>query len=378
MSLLPTFPANPLVERALEAEQAFRHNTIREIRKLTTDIACQSGNCDFDTLRGALFSRVRQDQDYFEWFQRDIKSYPLGHNPAKNEIPYSVSTLRMHTITRGARSLLDENLGILFYGIEPSGYQINRSETTCLGNQSTIWGNSKGTIFKTALIELALTMRDFALQESGKEKTFSRLTDLEYLNLDTSHLAHQVPIPEALYRAESSFTSTTQSGFTLTYIHSGYAYGGHRGESAYPNGKVGGPEDCSSFICKLTGTGPYVTTLNQQHLYQSVFEPSFKPALDWSQSPAGVSLGNILKPMQIRDPQRDIKPGQVYTIRTTAPSVASHTGLVLGFESNGRNSKVRILNYNRAEPTIEGFGHNLAPYETTPVQKIMFFDVNQG
>ncbi|MBP9878365.1 MAG: hypothetical protein KBF71_08570 [Alphaproteobacteria bacterium] len=371
MSLLP----NSLVARGFEAEQAFRENTIQELRMLATYINHHSDNCDFDVLKEALLKRTRKDQDYFDWLQPDLRSFPLGHNPAKDEVPYSIKTLHMRDIIKRTRDLLDDNLGILFYGMAPSGYQIDRENTTLLGEESTIWGNSKGTTLKTAFIEIALTMRDLALQASTKDQVFSRIDDLECLNLHTSHLVHQVPIPKGIYHQDSSFTSQIQSGFALTYTHSGYAYGGHRGESAYPNGKVGGPEDCSSFISKLTGSSLYTTTLDQQYLYQGTFERSFSPAIEWCQSPAGMSLGKVLKPLRIRDPQRDIKPGQIYTIRTTAQ--ATHTGLVLGFESNGKNSKVRILSYNRAEPKTEGFGHNLAAYETTPARKVMFFDVNQ-
>jgi hypothetical protein len=371
MSLLP----NSLVAKGFEAEQAFRENTIQELRILTTYINHHSKDCDFDVLKEALLKRTRKDQDYFDWLQPDLRSFPLGHNPAKDEVPYSIKTLHMRDIIKRTRDLLDDNLGILFYGMAPSGYQIDRPNTTLLGEESTIWGNSKGTTLKTAFIEIALTMRDLALQASSKDQVFSRIDDLECLNLHTSHLVHQVPIPKGIYHQDSSFTSQIQSGFALTYTHSGYAYGGHRGESAYPKGKIGGPEDCSSFISKLTGSSLYTTTLDQQYLYQGTFERSFSPAIDWCQSPAGISLGKVLKPLRIRDPQRDIKPGQIYTIRTTAQ--ATHTGLVLGFESNGKNSKVRILSYNRSEPKTEGFGHNLAAYETTPARKVMFFDVNQ-
>lgn len=378
MSLIPVTSSNPFVQEAFNAEQTFREHTIKEIQSLKTYIDSLHKHCDFDKVKEALFKRVQQDQDYFDWFGREVNSYGLGHKISENQIPYSIKTLHMRDILKRTKDLLDSDLGLLFYHQDPHGYRVGRAEPTILGDQSSIWGNSKGTTLKTALIEIALTMRDV-------QKGFlpSKVADLECIALDKSYIAHQTLIPRGLYHHESSFTGQHETGYTLTFTHSGYAFGGHRGESLYPNGKEGGPEDCSSFIAKLIGSKYAFNTSDQLRLYQQAFEPQIQLPQSWTDSSISKEMATHLKPIQIRDPQKDIREGQVFAYRNfpndrrSIESSSGHTGLVLGFNSNARESKVDIINYNRSEPQIEGFGLSSHSYQTTPTYKVMFFDVNQ-
>lgn len=87
--------------------------------------------------------------------------------------------------------------------------------------------------------------------------------------IDQTPNAHVTPLPDQLKPEDIkvndlNFTQCTyfyndaKTAKGLAFIHSGYTFGGYRNESRYlyqpPEflGKLNGPEDCSSFIGKLT------------------------------------------------------------------------------------------------------------------------------
>ena len=78
------------------------------------------------------------------------------------------------------------------------------------------------------------------------------------------------------------------------------------------------------------------------------------------------TLDTLFDVAHIADPQRDIQPGQIYCHRTfnlkddpnmeTSLGAGGHTGVVLGFISQGKDSQIVVQAYGRDMPKVEGSG----------------------
>ena len=205
-------------------------------------------------------------------------------------------------------------------------------------------------------------------------------------DIDESATVHLTPVPKGIETIEGfdRFTyhySDERTPQALAFVHSGYAFGGSRGEEhLYPHGKPYVPQDCSSWLASLTGCASPFTTwtqlvLHRKHSGQSDPDATSQGVLDFEA---------VCNTVNVSDPQRDIRPGQIMAYRSfdlskdpemKGPGNGGHTGLVLGFHSQGAESRVRVLSYNRSMPNQEGFGVQDMAYhtETGSNKRSMFF-----
>ncbi len=375
---------SPLVKRALDVEQSFRQKTSEELDVVMGQIQNFSESDNADVIVRLLGQRQLTD---IEWVKRLNTALAELSDKEPSEIGFPLRTNKMLDILVGAENFGQEHTKSLLAGKVPEGYRYRTTttETTVLGwNDETIWGNSKGSFLKATALTLAMQSKnDTRLQEwYAKEGT-----------VESSALVHTIPFPSVLRRqwvagssagASTYYFSDTKTDDGLLYIHSGYAFGGHRFETRYPIGKQYGPEDCSSFVSKILNVSVAFSVADQLCYYRMKLEPEAFIPPAWSTGPEVVAFTETLEPMIVRDPQKDIRPGQIYAHcrfdlekdpdKSLTLGQGKHTTLVLGFKSDGANSSVVTLGANRDMPNIEGLGIQEFPLEVEGTnKKILFF-----
>ena len=105
----------------------------------------------------------------------------------------------------------------------------------------------------------------------------------------------------------------------------------------------------------------------------------FLDDLQWADSATRTELDLRFDAVKVVDPQRDIQPGQIYCHRTfnlqtdpemeTSLGVSGHTGVVLGFISQGKDSQIVVQACSRDMPSVEGVGIQQFPLFPQPRQK---------
>ncbi len=277
----------------------------------------------------------------------------------------------------------------------PVGYAVDyrADQPTLLYDASspTALGNSKGTCLNTAMYTTLLTCRgEHTLADLLRPQTHAWQA-VGGFDINESATVHLTPLPKGIEAIEGfdRFTyhySDERTPQALAFVHNGYAFGGPRGEehlytkNLYPYGKPYAPQDCSSWLASLTGcTSPFTTwtqlVLHRKHTGQSDPDATSQGVLDFE------AVCNTVK---VSDPQRDIRPGQIMAYRSFDLSKdpemkgtgnGGHTGLVLGFNSQGQESTVPILSYSRSMPNQEGFGVQEIAYDTESEsnKRFMFF-----
>lgn len=375
---------NKTLQEAFIQERNFRTRTKQELEALLAITKKLLEDQNFEKINKETLAKLQQDLDLINILNTGLQPFPVG-----TEATWSLKSNKMQLAITGAQSLMQKHFSDIAEGSLPEGYALSHlnADITMLGDNPSIYGNSKGTFLKTAALTLYLsciqknTLADVKL---SSENTGSWI--------DHTAMAHVTPLPvglnlksldERFERFTYSFSDElTPNGFA--FVHSGYAFGGHRNEPRYPRGKPLGPEDCSSWVSKISGCPYPFTTYDQLLQYRLRFNERGEMVPNWSSSALAKSMDEICEPLVIRDPQTQIQAGQLYCHRTfaktdrdlTSTGIGGHTGMVLGFNSQGRDSKVVILAYGREMPHIEGFGVQQFPYEPVPPsRKIMLFSL---
>ena len=211
---------------------------------------------------------------------------------------------------------------------------------------------------------------------------------------DISSLLHVTPIANIIdidqidpyWKNECSFyfsDNKTQQGLAL--VHSGFLFGGQRGEDRYegPWGKPWGPKDCSSFVSEITEFNEVVSTIDLLYTYRSGLPKDQQGYIDhtWIGSDIAKAMTARYTPVVVKDPQADIKPGQIVFYRdfssddhTHSAGLSGHAALVVGIRHNGN---VVAIAYDREMPYMEGFGLQEFPWKSTDTREIMFLSVNK-
>ena len=310
--------------------------------------------------------------------------FSLGSNKLEPILSDSITESGKTTTFESAPFIVENYLESLLGGDLPVGYDLDyaANQPALLYDTSapTALGNSKGTCLKAALYTALLTSRrEYTLADLLRPQT-PDWQAVGGFDINESATVHLTPVPKGIEAIEGfdRFTyhySDDRTPQALAFVHSGYAFGGSRGEEhlytkkLYPYSKPYAPQDCSSWLASLTGCASPFTTwsqlvLHRKHSGQSDPDASSQGVLDFEA---------VCNTVNVSDPQRDIRPGQIMAYRSfdlskdpemTGPGNGGHTGLVLGFHSQGAESKVRVLSYNRSMPNQEGSGVQDIAYNT--------------
>lgn len=374
---------HPLIKKALEEEMAFRVATgqnIQEILNLIKVIYSQNPSIDKKKLKKDILNRMKTDLELFAILNKTIRTHPEGI-----VVPFPLSNHQMITAIKGAQPLIESDLDTLLEGNVPQGYDYQSSNLTHLvSNQENIYGDSKGTFLKTALFNIFL-------QLTNQTQTLN-FNEMKRIWSETSPSFDKVPLPQNVGYSQfaqiderfSTFpyflegNDDWKSGF-LFYPHSGFSFGGSR---YHPHPKLYGPEDCTSWVGKLTESPYAITTVDflYAHRYYLPEEGAYVPE-EWPTSSIGIYLKRF-KPVPISNPSQDIKPGMIYVEKTffdDDPTMKNtfgfggHAALVLNVSKDGKH--MDILGYARIMPEFEGFGITNISVESIYPRKVMFFSV---
>jgi hypothetical protein len=405
-------PESVLLEVGLQQEQAFRARTIWELRFVHHQLSNADYSLDVDELKTRTLLKMQNDLEIVEKMNRQLAEgrkqgiYKAGNVFDSYNITFSLGSNKLEPILSGsitesgktstfesAPFIIENYLESLLGGDLPVGYDLDyvADQPVLLYDASspTALGNSKGTCLKAALYTSLLTSRrEHTLADLLRPQT-PDWQAVGGFDINESATVHLTPLPKGIEAIEGfdRFTyhySDERTPQALAFVHSGYAFGGSRGEEhLYPYGKPYTPQDCSSWLASLTGCASPFTTWTQLVLHRKQMG---QPDPD-AHSQGVLDFEAVCNTVKVSDPQRDIRPGQIMAYRSfdlnkdpemQGPGNGGHTGLVLGFHSQGAESTVRILSYSRNMPNQEGFGvqdiaYHEALAESGSNKRFMFF-----
>ncbi|MBX9805310.1 MAG: hypothetical protein K2Y18_06115 [Alphaproteobacteria bacterium] len=361
-----------LAAKAFQEEKKFREETIAQInnlrKRLSTIQNSQKGE-DPEAWQAKILSQINRDEATTALFNTALKKPGV-------KASFPVNTHKTLEILTGVKPLITESFFEILEGNNPKGYSYDQQTVTQLGgdNTITIWGNSRGTYLKTALLYMLAT------HEEGPSKGFGSM-GLKWF--DGSALAHVAALPDLeLDMSSYSFACPYEPGAKLGLVipHSGYSFGGHLGEPRYGQGKRFGPQDCSSGVAFLTGSPAY-TTADQLCAYRKLSGLVGLIPAGWETGADATYLLKNMEVVTVKDPQNDIQPGQIYWHRrfaNTDPEMkvtvgsGGHTAITLGYLRDG---SVVTIGYNRDMPKLEGFGIQNFLWAAEPLKKKGLFHV---
>lgn len=374
--------ASYIVCNALQQEYDFHQKMFQDQNALLAQNAMWSTNhtpAEIAALQAQTLTRIEKDLHYVQTLNQHIAAYPEQEN-----LTYSLRTNKMENILLGAQVLIgDYDFFVdVIQGHLPVGYNNFTDSPVLLGQPQSFYGNSKSSYFSAALLEAHLTLTDTA-----------HIQDIKYTLsenwIDQAAIAHLTPMPATLVAELGDGTDTfsfyysdvlTEHG--LAFLHSGYAFGGQRDEPRYHENKTFGPEDCSSWISKITGSEVAFSTIDQLFTFRMGLPEETRGYIDpdWLQSDYAKVI-DVLSPVIIEDPFTDIHAGQVFAFRQfnseehlSSAGTSGHTELVLGVRENGN---VITIGYGRSMPEKEGFGISEYSWKSTDKREVMFFDVKK-
>jgi hypothetical protein len=371
-----------LSQKALWQQQDYYFHVYEEQNALLAQnaylYANVKNNIDISSLQLNAIERIDRDVHYIQQLNKELNAYP------EETFTWSLITNKMELVLSGAKELVldDTSFAQILEGQIPFGFDNSPPSIVAVGDTSGIYGNSKLSYLSGAIVEVHLSL----LADD------SQIQDIQLENypcgIDHSAITHVTPIPETieLDAIAPSFTENFSFFFSdeltpqgLAFVHSGYAFGGHRFEERYPDGKDLGPEDCSSWIAKIIDSDVSFSTIDQLFTYRMALPEETRGFIDpkWLTSEYAKTM-ETLSPVLVEDPLTDIHPGQVFAFRTfdtedhLGEGLSGHTGLVLGVRENG---DVVTMNYRRNMPEFEGFGLSEFSWKSTDKREMMFFDV---
>lgn len=382
-----------LTEKAFEQEWQFRDATQQELLKfkqILRDLILKAS--EKRDIKNLVLEKLQADEQLIQALNTSLGNFPAG-----TEATWSLKTNKMLEILNGAIKFINENFDAFIKSIEDNdeltNYHIKteKNNTTIIANTGeSIYGTSKASFFKAALINTYLIY--------SRKKYLSEIdVNNKGYWIDQTPSAHVTPLPDKLNPADikvngTDFTQCTyfyndnETPQGLAFIHSGYAFGGYRNESRYPYqppkqlGKLNGPEDCSSFIGKLTLEVDGISTADLWNRWKYQRD-GFSTSLNWENTPAGKLLIAQYVPADVSDTTK-IKTGQVWASRSFDTELdpemkgdgkGGHTVLVV--DGIDENEKVKAIGYNRDMPNIEGFGLQSFPVHQIN-KRILFFNVS--
>ncbi|MGC1854684.1 MAG: hypothetical protein WA659_04850 [Candidatus Aquirickettsiella sp.] len=387
-----------LIEKAILQEWQYRNATQQALLKFKQELHPLLHDLSPDELiklEKNVLDKLKTDKELIISLNKALESYPAG-----TDATWSLKTNKMLEILDGAISFIELEFDSFIVSIkedsELAHYHIKTGEkdiTIIANTGSSIYGTSKASFLKTALINIYLVCQGKNLLSEIDINN----SDKEYW-IDHTPNAHVTPLPDKLNPEDikvndvkftqcTYFYNDAKTPKGLAFIHSGYAFGSYRNEPRYPYqppkllGKLNGPEDCSSFIGKLTLETDQISTADlwKRWQYQREGYPSDQA---WENSKIGKLLINnyaVIEPNKVQ-------PGDIWATRSfdknKDPEMkgygkGGHTVLVV---DNPDKNEVMTLGYNRNMPENEGFGEQKFPMYSKPSdgKRIFFFRVNSS
>ncbi len=352
--------SSALVQKALDQSQELHQKTNLALEGLQKQIkgAAEDSYVEAKDMVTALHQRFQEDLQSFERMAPALELLKAGI-----EATWGLKTHKMAFATKAAANLLgnQHTVASLLSGQTLPDYDY-LSAPACAVLDAGFYGTTQGTNFKTALLSV--------LKELNKKSSVVEVFDQGMKDIDESTFVHVTPLPVSLqetlvgsaYYVPNYFEG--KPGF-LT-VHNGYAFGGHRSEPRYPQGKPFGPEDCSSWVASITGCKILFSTMDQWGFY------GHSQRLLSDKMDSFEALSQCFAPVSGLE---DVKPGDVYVCRTfkeggSALGSGGHTAMVLGREG----TDIITLGYNRGLPEkqLDGFGIQVFPHVDTAEKKVFF------
>lgn len=360
---------SPLVKAQHEKGLERRKREYTELSKLFTEVQSLIEETDgenLENLYGETRAMLKQDLAFFEALQQALK--PL--QPKEGEYP--IKTNRMHLGLQKALALTEDE----FYDIidrSPSVPQrfdfTNPPDFNIVDDRTHMFSSGDGIAIK---IFLSTVYR--VLSNTHKVSDLHKVFGNDWV--DTSPWVHITPLPESFVMTEDIKTSPyfyddRKSIPGVIIFHNGFAFGGHRCDKRYPQGKEFGPFDCSSWIASITQSPVAFSTVHQYIDYHirtdfSAFpqgvlseEVKHKIVQEWQEDSFKAGIEQSLTPIQVRDPQVDLQPGcihgervlkifDVHNLSEFPKGSGGHTGLFLGIVGGcGPDARALTLGFTR-------------------------------
>lgn len=378
------YETSPLCQFALKQAQAYTHKIIddqtyllNQNQLLWSHNQYNLNQYDFQT---KLINRIDQDLIYLNKLNHAVSNYG---EPGEFDLTWSLATTKMNLILNGARhiilnddyftDLLTGQISDLINSDIPPNYIVS------LGESSALFGNSNLSYLNAAIL----------ITHLGLLGDQSHVQDILIENtpwIDQAAIAHITPIPNSI-QVDSNFSylyADNQTTQGLAFVHSGYAFGGQRDENRYgDNGKLYGPEDCSSWMAKVIHSDVSFSTIDMLYAFRMAQPESERGYIepDWLKSDYA-KIMDYITPVVIHDPVQDIQPGMIWVNRKFEAGIdhhsssgkSGHTALVLGLEESG---EVLTVGYARDMPKYEGFGLKSFSAQSTSDSEVMYFSVKQ-
>jgi len=414
---------HPLVDAALKELQARdQANSLEKIALFDSlQERIRQQDKDLESLLTTTVNSLKKDQAFFKKLNALIQNEIIKTDPS---LSWSLKSQKMShgipssEILTQTLKLIEKHGYKILAGKCPAGYGLQRDFYSIWGDNRDIFGNPKATRLQEALTQFYLKTLPTSYSLNDVWGPFN--PELRYVDQSTSiyvtHLPQRLSLDDLTItwdHALHSFDSCSHyyaDAFTpqgLWFPHNGYNFGGQRGETryhpsltkrgitgCYPWGRYLGPEDCSSWLGRLTyASGPtplqiprsfssnHMQARYRQGLQQGVVEPGYL------ESPDAAALASW-QPIKIADPQRDIQPGQMWLERSyfdttvdpkleTTYGKSGHCLMVLGLVPSTGN--LLALGYGRNIPeNKEGFALCEVPWLAEEnSSKIMFFDIDR-
>ncbi|MBT4884534.1 MAG: hypothetical protein HON55_00095 [Legionellales bacterium] len=302
-----------------------------------------------ERLSQVVRSNVWQDNMYIKSFSDNIYRYK-----DKSLIPASVKTNKMNYIFDGTISLFGDN--------ESEICKIASGKVPCsLFNEvynipdfgGEFWGSPAVSFLSNAILSTYFTL------------TESTINDIP---LDSA-ISHVAPLPvDFTLSSRCRYAYRSKKGLHgFGFIHSGYSFGGHNGEeSLYPLGKKFGPEDCDSWVAKITSSIYKFSNLDLFANYR-LLTGSGSVFNNWLPLTAIGYIGCRYKPVSAAE----IQPGDIHLTRFF--DIRNNIYKTAGF---GGNTAIVVEKID--ENTVSTLGYNRGPrgmgtfdLQSFPVRDIM-------
>jgi hypothetical protein len=395
---------DPIIQEALRQERSLRERTAKELsalllaqKKLTAEIEKSKSELEVAKLKKLVEANLKRDADLMDIINAKLMPLKAGAKVGDTTITYPLKFNKMKLILAGtsgtdlgAQAVVQSHFDKLFYGDMPNNYDFTYTPSAItiqgdgkklgiMSQSPSLYGNSKASYYKAAVITTHL-----ACLGKNLLSDINLLSDEQGPWFKRSAMIHATPIPVDfnLATADARFAQFPYLADNhLHFIHSGYSYGGGRDGSKNP----WAPEDCSSWISKITACPVTYSTVDQLCFYRVNMKFGFVPE-PWLKAP---ELAPMTAVYDVVDPLK-AEMGQAVHVfsqcKFNVPAdsktkmddmlATGHTGVVLGVAGKGKDAELAVLSYNRDMPTTEGFGVVSYPlFPSDPHTKLMLFSV---
>lgn len=376
-STLPTLGVTHLIETAKNSDNklvkdAFSHAD--NFYKRSSDellfmahqvhLAFLKQQFSVENLTKKLLKIVDNDANLMIEFNKETKNYKAGET-----ISYPLANNKILEILAGIKQLIENNLKSIVSKEPIKGYNfdyvpqliplIDLSEPEKKENKN-FYGNSKTTFLKGAFVYTYMGITDTNINQFP---SFNGKKTVWYENSASAYRC-RLPTDFTVSKFEKlSLMTKTEIGHSMIIFQSGYAFGGSRELGLSPSPYS--PEDCSSWIIKLTDNKKELDfgTVDFLRLWWLAFEATrHLVSSQWQESKIGKTMISRYKSLTKKEgytyPLGTItvyrlfyQPSKEKIIEHKDEGYAGHMGIALGSISNRHYA----LCTGRNMPHKEGF-----------------------